>query len=314
MEALVTGGAGFLGTHLVKRLLKDGHTVHVLDNLQTGSLHNLQPLIQEFGDRIKYQQHDVLQPFPEFGNLDQIFHLACPASPIHYQKDELNTLKVNVIGTLNAIECAKNSGARLLITSTSEVYGDPLESPQKETYRGNVSTTGIRAAYDVGKMGAEAAVAAATRQQGIQGRIVRIFNTYGPGMSPKDGRVIPNFIQAALKGEPLEIYGDGSQTRSLCFADDMVEGLLKAAASDHPEPINLGNPDERTIKELALLIIKLTDSKSKLVEKPLPQDDPKQRCPNITRAKEILGWQPRISLEEGLRATIPYFEALQTRV
>ena len=212
MEALVTGGAGFLGSHLVRRLLKDGHTVHILDNLQTGSLHNLQPLIDEFKDKIKYQQHDVIQSFPEFENLDQIFHLACPASPIHYQKDELNTLRVNVIGTLNAIACAKKTGARLLITSTSEVYGDPLESPQKETYRGNVSTTGIRAVYDVGKMGAEAAVAAATRQEGVTGRIVRIFNTYGPGMSPKDGRVIPNFFQAALKGEALEIYGDGSQT------------------------------------------------------------------------------------------------------
>ncbi|MBI4143761.1 GDP-mannose 4,6-dehydratase [Candidatus Woesearchaeota archaeon] len=312
MRILVTGAAGFLGTNLCLRLIKEGHKVIGVDNFQTGRLDNITMLKEASKkDPIAFFNVDITQAFDynrEYnGKLDWIFHLACPASPPHYQKDMRNTVLVNVLGTDNAIQMAKAHNARILLASTSEVYGDPLEHPQKETYWGRRNPFGPRSCYDEGKAAAEALMFAAINQAGVKGRIARIFNTYGPFMDANDGRVVSNFIVKSLKNDSLEVYGDGSQTRSICFVDDMIDGLIKLMESDVQEPVNLGNPDEKTVLELARIILKLTRSSSAIIHKPLPIDDPKQRCPDISKAKKLLNWQSKVSIEEGIKKTIPYF-------
>lgn len=305
---MVAGGAGFLGYHLCKQLLKDGHEVFCLDNLATGSRDTVELLKQS--PRFVFIQGDVVMPLAFESKIDEVYNLACPASPIHYQRDPIQTLKTSVIGALNLLDLARRKNARFLQASTSEVYGDPLEHPQKETYLGNVSPTGIRACYDEGKRAAEAFCMDYYRQYKMPIRIARIFNTYGPRMRPDDGRVISNFIMQALRNEPLTVYGDGSQTRSFCFVDDLIDGLIRLMAYEHVGPVNLGNPEEHTVVEIAEMIISLTESKSKIVYRQLPQDDPTRRCPDITRAKEILLWQPKTSLQDGLQKTIAYFQNL----
>lgn len=305
---LIAGGAGFLGYHLCKRLLADGHTVFCLDNFATGSRDTVELL--KPSPRFAFLQGDVAA-LPAFeGTIDEIYNLACPASPIAYQRDPIQTFKTAVIGTLNLLDLAERKNASFLQASTSEVYGDPLEHPQKETYWGNVNPIGVRSCYDEGKRAAETVCMDYRRQYGVQARIARIFNTYGPMMRPDDGRVISNFIVQALQGKPLTIYGDGSQTRSFCFVDDLIEGLINLMASRYTEPINLGNPKEHTILEIAEKIIMLTGSRNGMVADILPKDDPTRRCPDITRAKERLGWQPKTSLEDGLRKTITYFNEI----
>ncbi len=307
MRTLVTGGAGFLGSHLCDALIAQGHDVLVLDNLVTGKRENIAHLARE--PRFQFEEKDICEPFAEkFGEFDFIFHLASPASPFDYAGHGIETLRVNSVGTLNALEAAKKWNAGLLLASTSECYGDPLEHPQKETYWGNVNPIGPRSVYDESKRFAEAAVAAYRRYHNLNGKIVRIFNTYGPRLQPNDGRVISNFMRQALQGEALTIFGDGSQTRSFCYVSDLVDGLIRMSASDSAGPVNLGNPGEFTIRECAELVLKVTGSKSKLKFEPLPQDDPKQRKPDIMLAKKILGWEPRIALEEGLRLCLPYFQ------
>jgi UDP-glucuronate decarboxylase len=301
--ALVTGGAGFVGSHLCDRLLRDGFSVIAIDDLCTGSRANLQHLMGRKGFRFVLQ--DVTSPFEI--QADMIFHLACPASPIQYQKNPIKTVVTNVVGTLNGLSLASRIGARFLMASTSEVYGDPDVHPQPETYKGSVNPTGPRACYDEGKRCAETLCFDHYREAGVDIRVARIFNTYGPRMAINDGRVVSNFIVQALRGEDITLYGDGRQTRSFCYVDDLVEGLHRLMFNDEIGPVNLGNPGEFTMIELAEQVIELTGSKSKLVKRPLPQDDPKQRRPDITKAREKLGYEPKVPLREGLAATIEYF-------
>jgi len=305
-RVLVTGGAGFLGSHLCERLLADGHEVLCVDNYFTGSRHNIVHLMDH--PDFELLRHDVTWPL--YVEVDQIYNLACPASPVHYQHDPVQTTKTSVLGAINMLGLAKRLRARILQASTSEVYGDPDVHPQPEDYRGNVNTTGPRACYDEGKRCAETLFFDYHRQHGLPIKVVRIFNTYGPRMHPNDGRVVSNFIVQALQGRPLTIYGDGSQTRSFCYVDDLIEGFVRFmdTPEQHTGPLNLGNPGEFTIRELADMVIRLTNSPSKIIAKPLPQDDPKQRRPDIARAKALLNWEPKVRLEEGLKRTIAYFD------
>lgn len=304
MRILVTGGAGFLGSHLCERLLKEGHEVLCLDNFFTGRKKNIQDLMKHPG--FELVRHDVVQPI--LLEVDKIYHLACPASPVHYQYNPVKTIKTNVIGTLHMLGLAKRVKARMLLASTSEVYGDPAEHPQKETYWGNVNPIGIRSCYDEGKRVAETFTMDYHRQNKVDVKIVRIFNTYGPRMLPDDGRVVSNFIVQALKGVDITVYGDGSQTRSFCYVDDLIDGMVRMMQSENfIGPVNIGNPEEYTILDLARKIIAMTGSKSTISKKPLPSDDPTQRKPDITLANQKLGWQPKVSVDEGLKRTIEYF-------
>jgi UDP-glucuronate decarboxylase len=301
--ALVTGGAGFLGSHLCDRLIKEGLTVVALDDLSTGSRDNIAHLMGRKNFRFVLQ--DVTSPCEV--NAEWIFHLACPASPVQYQRNPLKTLITNVVGTLHGLSLAARTGARFLLASTSEVYGDPDVHPQTEEYNGNVNPTGPRACYDEGKRCAETLCFDHYRQAGVNIRVARIFNTYGPRMAVNDGRVVSNFIVQALRNEDITIYGEGQQTRSFCYVDDTIDGLYKLMTSEHVGPINLGNPAEFSIRELADQVIQLTGAKSKLVQLPLPADDPKQRCPDITKAQSLLKFSPRVNLAQGLEPTILYF-------
>ncbi len=313
MNYLITGGAGFIGSHLCERLSASGgkeeNKVICIDNLITGNIDNIAQMIKN--PQFEFIQSDVSKPIEIKGSLDAILHFASPASPIDYQKYPIQTLKVGSLGTLNALGLAKAKRAKFLLASTSEVYGDPLVHPQKEDYWGNVNPIGPRGMYDESKRFAEALTMAYHRYHKIDTRIVRIFNTFGPFMRKEDGRAIPTFINQALKNEEITVFGDGSQTRSFCYIDDMVEGICRLLASDLPDgsPVNIGNPQEMSVLDLAKLILKLTSSKSRVVFKPLPVDDPKVRQPDITLAREKLNWQPRVSLEDGLRKTIEFFEA-----
>ena len=309
--ALITGGAGFLGSHLSDRLLAEGHRVVCVDNFLTGRRENIAHLAER--DDFRFIEHDVSRPFEVEEDIDYVLHFASPASPIDYLELPIQTLKVGSLGTHNTLGLAKAKGARYLLASTSEVYGDPLVHPQPETYWGNVNPVGPRGVYDEAKRFAEAMVMAYHRVHGVETRIVRIFNTYGPRMRPRDGRVVPAFMQQALTGEPLTVFGDGSQTRSFCFVSDLVEGIYRLLLSDRDEPTNIGNPHEMTILEFAERIRDLTGSSSEIVKKPLPEDDPKIRQPDITIAREVLGWEPRVDLEEGLSKTVDYFREIFTR-
>ncbi len=304
MRILVTGGAGFLGSHLCERLLDEGHEVLCLDNFFTGRKGNVAGLLKN--PEFELVRHDIVLPI--LLEVDKIYHLACPASPIHYQYNPVKTIKTNILGTLNMLGIAKRVRARMLLASTSEVYGDPAVHPQKEDYWGNVNPIGIRSCYDEGKRAAETLMMDYHRQNRVDIRIVRIFNTYGPRMLPDDGRVVSNFIVQALKGQEITVYGDGSQTRSFCYVDDLVEGLVRMMECEKfAGPVNLGNPDEYTILDFAKKIVAMTGSKSKIVHKPLPSDDPTQRQPDITLAGEKLGWKPKVSVDEGLKRTIDFF-------
>jgi UDP-glucuronate decarboxylase len=305
---LVTGGAGFVGSHLCERLLADRHEVVCLDNFFTGTHANVAKLRDN--PRFELFRHDVQEKLTM--EVDQIFHLACPASPIHYQRNPVRTIRTAVEGTLNLLDVARESGARMLIASTSEVYGDPAEHPQTEAYWGNVNPIGPRACYDEGKRCAEALATAYANQYGVQVRIARIFNTYGPRMHENDGRVVSNFVVQALSGKPLTIFGDGKQTRSFCYVTDLIEGFVRLMASEHgSDPVNLGNPRESTMIELATLIKQMTASRSEIVHEPLPKDDPVRRNPDITRAKKLLsGWSPVVPLEKGIGETIAYFRSV----
>ena len=302
---LITGGAGFIGSHLSELLVNAGHDVICLDNYFTGTKGNIAPLLDH--TNFELMRHDVT--FPLYVEVDEIYNLACPASPIHYQYDPVQTTKTSVHGAINMLGLAKRTGAKIFQSSTSEVYGDPTVHPQSEDYRGNVNPIGPRACYDEGKRCAETLFFDYYRQHGLKIKVARIFNTYGPRMHPYDGRVVSNFIVQALRGKPITIYGDGSQTRSFCYVDDLVAGFVRLmdAPDDVTGPINLGNPGEFTILQLAELVVKMTDAKSELIYEPLPEDDPLQRCPNITLAKEKLNWQPNVQLEQGLEKTITYF-------
>lgn len=304
---LITGGAGFIGSHLTSFLLNQGHRVTVLDNLQTGSLLNLD--FCKDHPEFQFVQQDVCDPIDL--EINEIYHLACPASPVHYQADPIKTTKTCVFGSLNVLELAKKNKCRVLSASTSEVYGDPLVHPQVEKDWGNVNPVGIRSCYDEGKRCAETLFMDYHRQHGVDIVIARIFNTYGPRMSLEDGRVIPNFIAQALKNESLTLYGDGSQTRSLCYVDDMINGLTSMMALGKPMtgPYNVGNPDENTVKQIAETIVALTHSKSDMINKPLPQDDPVRRCPDITKLNQATGFVPTVLLKDGLKRTVEYFES-----
>jgi UDP-glucuronate decarboxylase len=306
---MVTGGAGFLGSHLVDRLLDDGCDVLCVDNLFTGSKENIAHLRDN--PRFEFLRHDVT--FPLFVEVDEIYNLACPASPIHYQHDPVQTTKTSVHGAINVLGLAKRLGCKILQASTSEVYGDPSVHPQTEDYWGHVNPIGPRSCYDEGKRCAETLFFDYHRQHKLPIKVMRIFNTYGPRMHPADGRVVSNFIVQALKGEPISIYGDGSQTRSFCYVDDLISGMvaLMGTEDEVTGPVNVGNPGEFTIRELATKVIELTGSKSEITQHPLPADDPKQRRPDISLAKAVLGWGPRIGLEDGLARTIDYFRAQQ---
>lgn len=311
MRVLVTGGAGFLGSHLCDRLLEDGHEVLAVDNLYTGTKDNISHLMQN--PKFEFLRHDVT--FPLFVEVDAIYNLACPASPIHYQKFPVQTIKTSVIGAINMLGLAKRLGVPILQASTSEVYGDPQVSPQPETYWGNVNPIGVRSCYDEGKRAAESLFFDYNRQHGVRIRIARIFNTYGPRMNLEDGRVVSNFIVQALTNKPITLYGDGTQTRSFCYVTDLVDGLVKlmSVAGSVVGPINIGNPKEFTMKELAKIIIEITKSSSLEVNKALPSDDPKQRKPDISVAKEILGWAATTPLREGLAKTIEDFRPRVTK-
>jgi UDP-glucuronate decarboxylase len=301
---LITGGAGFLGSHLCDRLIGEGDDVVGIDNFFSGSKDNIRHLFND--PYFELIRHDVIHPL--FIEVDQIYHLACPASPIHYQQNSIKTVKTNVMGTINMLGLAKRIRARILLSSSSEVYGDARIHPQQESYWGNVNPIGIRSCYDEGKRVAETLMMDYHRQNRVETRIVRIFNTYGPRMAVDDGRVVSNFIVQALKGEPLTVYGDGSQTRSFCYVTDLIEALIKMMNTDgFIGPVNLGNPGEFTILELAEKVLRLTGSSSRIVHGALPQDDPVRRCPDISLAGEKLGWKPTVSLDEGLVETIPYF-------
>lgn len=305
-KILVTGGAGFIGSHLCDRLLREGNDVICLDNYFTGSKDNIRHLLGN--DHFELVRHDVINPY--HAEVDEIYNLACPASPPHYQYNPIKTIKTSVMGAINMLGLAKRTKAKILQASTSEVYGDPAIHPQVESYWGNVNPIGIRSCYDEGKRCAETLFMDYHRQNGVRIKIIRIFNTYGPRMNPNDGRVVSNFIVQALKGEDITIYGDGTQTRSFQYVDDLIEVMIRMMATrdDFIGPVNTGNPGEFTMLELAQKIIELTGSRSKIVYRPLPGDDPKQRKPDITLAKEKLDWEPKIRLEEGLKRTIAYFE------
>lgn len=319
---LVSGGAGFIGSHLVEHLLSLGHEVIALDNLFTGSKCNITHLLSN--PRFEFLRHDVVEPV--LLEVDQIYHLACPASPVHYQHNPVKTVKTSVMGTINMLGLAKRVGARLLLASTSEVYGDPLEHPQRESYWGNVNPIGPRSCYDEGKRVAETLTYCYHEQNGVDTRTVRIFNTYGPRMLFDDGRVVSNFIVQALKGEPITVYGDGSQTRSFCYVSDLVDGLVRLMSIEQSDidarkgnslpggssaayPVNLGNPDEMNIRALAQLVLEMTKSKSPLIERPLPKDDPTRRKPDISRAQALLDWQPQVPVRDGLARTIEEFSS-----
>jgi dTDP-glucose 4,6-dehydratase len=306
MHVLVTGAAGFLGSHLTDRLLSEGHSVLGLDNLATSDTGNLAHLNHE--PRFQFEQRDICQPFDP-GPVDYVFNFASPASPPEYLRLAIETLRVGSIGTENSLEVAAKYGAGHLHASTSECYGDPLVHPQTEDYWGNVNPVGPRSVYDEAKRYAEALVMAYHRSRGVNTHLVRIFNTYGPRLHPGDGRVISNFMMQALRGEPLTIYGDGSQTRSFCYVDDLIEGILRLSRSSEHLPVNIGNPDEFTILECAQAVIEVTGSKSELCFHPLPQDDPTRRRPDITKARTLLGWQPQIALRDGLVRSLPYFKS-----
>jgi UDP-glucuronate decarboxylase len=307
-RVLVTGGAGFLGSHLCDRLLREGHEVVCADNLFTGTKRNIAHLREH--PRFEFVRHDVT--FPLYVEVDEIYNLACPASPVHYQHDPVQTTKTSVHGAINMLGLAKRLGARIFQASTSEVYGDPSVHPQPEAYWGNVNPIGIRSCYDEGKRCAETLFFDYHRQHQLDIKVARIFNTYGPRMHPNDGRVVSNFIVQALKGESITVYGDGQQTRSFCYADDLIEGFIRLMNTEKgfTGPVNLGNPGEFTIRQLAEIVIELTGSKSSIVKKPLPADDPMQRRPDISLARSTLNWQPTIALREGLVKTISYFDSL----
>lgn len=304
-RALVTGGAGFLGSHLCGRLLLEGYRVICMDNLRTGSLDNLAAF--ENSPDFEYVHHDVTTYIDVPGELDEVYHFASPASPADFERIPIPILKVGALGTYNSLGLALAKGARLLLASTSEVYGDPQVHPQHEDYWGNVNPIGIRGVYDEAKRYAEAITMAYHRHHEVDTRIVRIFNSYGPGIRPDDGRMIPNFISQALAGEPITIYGDGSQTRSVQYADDLIEGTFRLMRSGETRPVNIGNPVEYTVREVAELILELSGSGSRITFEPLPEDDPRQRCPDITRARETLSWEPRVPARDGLKRTIDWF-------
>jgi dTDP-glucose 4,6-dehydratase len=306
MHVLVTGAAGFLGSHLTDRLLGEGHTVIGVDNLSTGDLENLAHLARE--PRFQFEQRDICAPF-EVGPVDYVFNMASPASPPEYLRLAIETLRVGSAGVENTLEIAARHDAGYLHASTSECYGDPLEHPQTESYWGNVNPVGPRSVYDEAKRFAEALVMAYHRSRGVNTHLARIFNTYGPRLHPSDGRVISNFIMQALRGEPITIYGDGSQTRSFCYVDDMIEGILRLSRCDEQMPVNLGNPDEFTILECAQAVLEVTGSKSELRFEDLPEDDPARRCPEIAKARALLGWEPRITLREGLEKSLEFFRS-----
>ncbi len=303
-RVLITGGAGFLGSHLCDRMIEAGNEVICLDNYFTGRRRNVSHLLDH--PNFELVRHDVVEPIRL--EVDRIYNLACPASPVHYQYDSISTMKTSVMGALNMLGLARRTKARVLQASTSEVYGDPLVHPQREDYWGHVNPIGIRSCYDEGKRCAETLFMDYHRQHGVEVRLMRIFNTYGPRMNAEDGRVVSNFIVQALRGEAITIYGDGSQTRSFCYCDDNIEGMIRLMEGEHLGPINIGNPNEFTMLELAEEVIDLTGSASKIEHLPLPQDDPKQRQPDISLAKEALDWEPKMQLREGLKKTISYFE------
>lgn len=307
-RVMVTGGAGFLGSHLCERLLKDGHDVLCVDNYFTGNRTNIAGAIGN--PHFEILRHDIT--FPLYVEIDEIYNLACPASPIHYQFDPVQTTKTSVLGAINMLGLAKRTKAKIFQASTSEVYGDPTVHPQTESYSGNVNPLGPRACYDEGKRCAETLFFDYQRQHNLRIKVVRIFNTYGPRMHPRDGRVVSNFIVQALRGEDITLYGDGSQTRAFCYVDDLIEGFVRMmdCPDDVTGPINIGNPHEIPVRELADRIIELTGSHSRVVHRPLPQDDPLQRCPDITRAKTLLEWEPTVALQQGLARTIDYFDKL----
>ena len=309
-RVMVTGGAGFLGSHLCERLLREGHDVLCVDNYFTGRKDNIVPLLGH--PHFEAMRHDVT--FPLYVEVDEIYNLACPASPVHYQFDPVQTTKTSVIGAINMLGLAKRVGARILQASTSEVYGDPTIHPQTEDYRGNVNPLGPRACYDEGKRCAETLFFDYHRQHGVSIKVVRIFNTYGPRMHPNDGRVVSNFIVQALRNEDITLYGDGSQTRAFCYVDDLIEAFIRMMATDAAVtgPINIGNPHEIPVRELAERVIRLTGASSGIVHRPLPQDDPLQRCPDITMAGKVLGWKPTVDLDAGLGRTIGYFREMLT--
>ena len=311
MRVLITGAAGFLGSHLTDRFLADGHEVIGMDNFITGHPDNIAHLAGD--QKYRFIQHDVTNFMYVEGKLDGVLHFASPASPIDYLELPIQTLKVGSLGTHKALGLAKAKGARFFLASTSEVYGDPQVHPQPETYWGHVNPVGPRGVYDEAKRFAEAITMAYHRFHGLETRIIRIFNTYGPRMRPGDGRVVSNFIVQALKGDPLTVYGDGSQTRSFCYASDLIDGIYRLFQSDRSDPTNIGNPNEFTVRQLAERVIALTGSKSKIIEKPLPEDDPKVRQPDITIARSVLGWEPKVQLDEGLERTIAYFTQRFTR-
>ncbi|EQA35023.1 3-beta hydroxysteroid dehydrogenase/isomerase family protein [Leptospira inadai serovar Lyme str. 10] len=304
-RVLVTGGAGFIGSHLCERLINQGHEVICLDNFHTGRKENVEKLLSN--SRFELIRHDITEPIRL--EVDKIYNFACPASPVHYQSNAIKTIKTNVLGTMNALGIAKRVKARILQASTSEVYGNPLEHPQKESYWGNVNPIGIRSCYDEGKRVAETLCFDYHRNHKVDIRVIRIFNTYGPRMLPDDGRVVSNFVVQALAGRDITIYGDGSQTRSFCYVDDLVEGIIKMMdAPDFIGPVNLGNDGEFTVKELAELVIQEIGSSSKIVYKPLPQDDPSRRRPDLSLARQKLGYEPKVSLKDGIRKTVEYFK------
>jgi dTDP-glucose 4,6-dehydratase len=308
MRVLVTGAAGFLGSHLSDRFLSEGYSVVGVDNFLTGHSQNLAHL----GDdpRFEFIEADVSERIPDVGPVDGVLHLASPASPVDYLAYPVSTMKVGSFGTFNALELARRHGARFFLASTSEVYGDPLEHPQVESYWGHVNPVGPRSVYDEAKRFSEALTMSYHREFGLETRIVRIFNTYGPRMRPRDGRVVTNFIVQALNGEPITVYGDGTQTRSFCYVSDEIEGLFRLFERGDHHPTNIGNPREHTMLELATIVVELTGTSSPVVFEALPQDDPRQRCPNITRARELLGWEPRVDVRDGIALTIDYFRAL----
>lgn len=307
LRVLVLGGAGFIGSHLCKKLLTKGYHVICMDNLSCGNKDNLIGLTQN--SKFEFIYHDVVEPFKV--EVDQIYNLACPASPVHYQSNAIKTIKTSILGAIHSLGAAKKLKARILLASTSEVYGDPKVHPQREDYWGNVNPTGIRACYDEGKRCAETLFFDYHRQNHVDIRVIRIFNTYGPNMQLNDGRVVSNFIVQALRNEPLTIYGDGKQTRSFCYIDDLIDGIIRTMEQTKTiGPINLGNPNEFTIQELCQKVIQLTKTRSSIIHQPLPQDDPTRRCPDITLAKEFLHWEPKIQLNEGLEKTIPYFQKM----
>jgi UDP-glucuronate decarboxylase len=305
VKILLTGAAGFLGSHLSNKLIENNHHVIGLDDLSTGSLNNIEHLLKN--PNFKFIEHDVRVPYNV--NVDAILNFACPASPVAYQKDPVRTIETNFLGMINLLHLAKKNGARVIQASTSEIYGDPTESPQNESYWGNVNPIGIRSCYDEGKRAAETLCFDYKRQHGLDVRVIRIFNTYGPNMSIGDGRVVSNFIVQALKGEPISVYGEGKQSRSFCYVSDLVDGIYKTLVVEEPPslPLNLGNPNEFEIIELAKIVKEITKSKSQIIKHPLPQDDPKQRCPDISSAKLILNWRPIVELREGIEKTAAYF-------